>query len=60
MGSAPGGRFYFGDAQSHRVLSAPDMKEFLLMKFSTQNHFEHQGFCKKCQSFIGFPLGGIS
>ena len=58
MRSAPGGRFYFGDTQSHKVLSFPDVTEILLMKFSIQNHFEHLGFCKKEMSeFYWFPFG---
>ena len=44
--SAPGGRFYFDDTQSHWVLSAPDMKELLLMKVSTQTYLEHLDFWK--------------
>ena len=43
--SAPGGRFYFDDTQSHWVLSAPDMKGFLLMMLSIQNHLDHLDFC---------------
>ena len=42
--SAPGGQFYFDDTQSHSVLSAPDMKELLLMKVSTQTYLEHLDF----------------
>ena len=50
--SAPGGRFYFDDTQSHKVLSALDMKEFSLMKFSIQNHLYCLGFWNNWNWFL--------